>query len=138
MASIIVETLFWLTVFLGTGALLFCSVYTLLLYADLNADFINPIDLCQYVNRLIVPEYFGHLLLTLLILSRGFLVPTLLNVPLMLFHFRQYLDRRHFLDCTTIYNEKDRRIKTAQIKLIYILVLFFVYLYCFIATLIAS
>lgn len=130
--------LFWFSVFLGTGALLFCSVYTLLLFADLDADHINPFDLCDYINRLVIPEYAGHLFLTLLVLLRGFYVAALLNIPLLVFHTRRYLDRRHLVHSTTVFNEKDKCRHIAQIKLVHHLVMFFVFLYYFIVTLIAS
>lgn len=136
--SVLTEVLFWFTVFLGTGALLFCSVYKLILYADLSVDHINPIQLCEYVNFLMLPEYIGHVTLVTLVLFRGFVIAALLNTPLMLFHLRRYTDRKHVLQSTTIFNDVDRERVIAQAKLAYHLLMFFVYLYFFIATLIAD
>lgn len=136
--SIIFEIIFWFLVFLGTGGLLFCSVYTLILFADLSVDHINPIDLCEYVNRLVFPEYAGHLLLTLFMLSRGYITAVLLNIPLILFHFKRYSQRKHHVESTSIFNELDKERKIAQIKLAFHLVLFFIYLYYFIAMLVSQ
>lgn len=138
MMVAVLFVMFWFSVFLGTGSLLFCSVYTLLLYADLDVDHINPFDLCNYVNRLVVPEYVGHVFLTILVLLRGLFIPALLNVPLLVFNTMRYLDRRHLLHPTDVFNEKDKRRSIAQIKLVYHLIMFFVFLYYFIVTILAS
>lgn len=136
--GVIVEVAFWACVFLGTAALLFCSVYSLILFSDLTVDHINPIELCQLINRLILPEYIGHVALSVLILLRGLYIPALLNVPLILFHLWRYKERQHLLDNTSIFNDvsSERRISLA--KLTTHLLLFFVYLYCFILALISD
>jgi len=56
MAVSAIEVGFWLSVFLGTSWLLFSMVYTLILFSDLMADIINPIELCERVNRFRWPE----------------------------------------------------------------------------------
>lgn len=136
--NVIFEIIFWFIVFLGTGGLLFCSVYTLILYADLTADHLNPIELCDYINRLVIPEYLGHASLSLLMLLRGYVSAALLNAPLIVFHLRRYSERKHLLQSTSIFNDVDRERTISQFKLIYHLVLFFVYLYYFVAMLIAE
>lgn len=138
MASIIFEVIFWFLIFLGTGGLLFCSVYTLILLADLSVDHINPIELCEYVNRLVFPEYFGHFGLAALMLCRGYVIAFLLNLPLLLYHMRRYTHRKHMLHSTTIFSDLDNERKIAQIKLAYHLILFFIYLYYFIAMLVTT
>lgn len=136
--NIIVEVLFWFTVFLGTGGLLFCSVYTLILFADLTVDHINPIELCECVNRIVIPEYLGHASLSGLMLLHGHVIASLLNVPLILFHLRRYADRKHLLHSTSVFSDIDRERTIAMGKLIYHLAMFFVYLYLFVTVLIAD
>lgn len=134
--GVLTEVVFWSTVFLGTAALLFCSVYALILYSDLTVDHINPIELCALVNKLVLPEYIGHALLALLILLRGFFIPAMLNIPLAVFHFYRYKEKRHLLDNTSIFNTVDKERSISQYKLGYHLIMFFIYLYFFILTLI--
>lgn len=134
--SVIFEILFWFIVFMTTGGLIFCSVYTLILFADLSVDHINPIELCEYVNSLVIPEYLGHISLSAIMLFRGYFPAVLFNCPLILFHFRRYSDKKLYLHSTSIFNDVDRERKIAQYKLTFHLVLFFVYLYYFIAKLI--
>lgn len=47
---------FWFSVFFATAWLLFCMVYSLILFADLRIDHINPIELCERINQLRLPE----------------------------------------------------------------------------------
>lgn len=136
--GVLIEVAFWSSVFLGTGALLFCSVYSLILYADLSVDYINPIQLCDHINRTILPEYAGHMVLTLLILARGFIIAAALNIPLVIYHLHRYSERRHLLESTSIFNQLDKERSISQRKLAFHLVLFFVYLYFFVVTLIAD
>ncbi|CAN8074503.1 unnamed protein product [Agarophyton chilense] len=136
--GVITEVFFWATVFLGTAALLFCSVYALILFSDLTVDHINPIELCELVNRLVIPEYVGHILLTLLMIFRGYFIPALLNVPLVIFHAWRYKERRHLLDNTSIFNDVDKERNISQLKLAHHLLMFFIYLYFFILALVSD
>lgn len=138
MIEIVIEVLFWFTVFLGTSGLLFCSVYTLILFADLSVDHINPIELCDYINRLVLPEYVGHAALSCLIFLHGHIVVFLFNLPLILFHIRRYINRNHLLHSTSVFNDVEQERVIAQVKLGYHLIMFFVYLYLFIVMLIAD
>jgi len=136
--SIISEVLFWAITFLGTAMLLFCAVYALILFSDLQVDHINPIELCELINRLVVPEYAGHLVLTAIIFIRGFYLAALLNVPLLVFNAMRYKDKKHLLDNTSIFNDVSKERRISEVKLVYHLLLFFVYLYFFIVTLVAA
>lgn len=136
--GVITEVLFWATVFLGTAGLLFCSVYALILFADLSVDHINPIELCELINRMIMPEYLGHAGLIILVFLKGFFLPVLLNIPLLLFHIHRYREKKHKLDNTAIFNDVERERYICQIKLVYHLFMFFVYLYFFILSLLSD
>lgn len=136
--SLVVEITFWATVFLGTAGLLFCSVYSLILYSDLKADHINPIELCGIVNQLIIPEYIGHFYVTSMLILRGYFVTALLNVPLIAFHARRFTSNRHLLDNTSIFEDEPRERRVCEIKLGVHLLLFFIYLYLFILKLVSE
>lgn len=136
--GIILQVFFWTTVFIGTAGLLFCSVYSLILFADLTVDHINPIELCELVNRLVLPEYLGHLALTMFLLLKQLYLPFVLNLPMLAFHIWRFREGKHLLDNTTIFNDVDRERRIAQAKLVYHLLMFFIYLYCFIIALVAD
>lgn len=136
--GVITEVTFWATVFLGTAGLLFCSVYALILFADLTVDHINPIELCELVNRLVIPEYIGHAVLMVVIFMKGLLIPAFMNIPLTLFHAWRYRERKHLLDNTAIFNEVEKERYICQIKLGHHLFMFFIYLYFFIMSLVTD
>lgn len=134
--SVVVEVTFWATIFLGTAGLLFCSVYSLVLFSDLTVDHINPIELCSILNRLILPEYIGHFYVTSMLVLRGYIVTALLNAPLIAYNVQRYLQKRHLLDNTSIFSDVHREKRVCEVKLGVHLLLFFTYLYHFVAKLI--
>lgn len=134
----VVEVTFWSVVFLGTAALLFCCVYTLIMFADLTVDHINPIELCAQINQLVLPEYMGHFFVTAMLILRGYLFTAALNFPLIAFHLWRYKERKHLLDNTSIFNDVTREKHICEVKLAVHLVMFFVYLYLFIMRLVAD
>lgn len=136
--SLIVEITFWATIFLGTAALLFCSVYALVLYSDLRDDHVNPIELCATLNRLVLPEYLGHFYVTAMLLLRGYLFTTLLNLPLLAFHMQRYRTKCHLLDNTSIFSDANRETRVCEVKLGLHLLMFFIYLYLFIVKLVSE
>lgn len=62
----------------------------------------------------------------------------ILNTPLLFFHMKRYTERKHHLQSVTIFNDVDRERTISQYKLGYHLLMFFVYLYYFVAMLIAD
>ena len=59
---------------------------------SLHSDYINPVDLCNRLNAYIVPEASVHLFLTSLFLINGYWLALLLNVPLVAFNGKKYVD----------------------------------------------
>lgn len=91
---------------------------------SLHSDYINPVDLCNRLNAYIVPEALVHLFLTSLFLINGYWLALLLNVPLVAFNGKKYVDlgkslaaqlltklyhryfeNRHLLDATEIFRK---------------------------------
>lgn len=60
-------------------------------YSDLECDYINPIDLCNRLNTYIIPEAAVHALLTALFLVNGYWVALILNLPLVAFNVKKYV-----------------------------------------------
>lgn len=56
------------------------------------SDYINPIDLCNRLNTYIVPEAAVHAFLTFLFLINGYWLALLLNLPLLAFNGKKYVN----------------------------------------------
>lgn len=59
-----------------------------------RSDYINPIDLCNRLNTYIVPEAAVHGFLTLLFLINGYWVALILNLPLLAWNGKKYVQNR--------------------------------------------
>ncbi|CAN6600423.1 ER-derived vesicles protein Erv14p [Trichomonascus vanleenenianus] len=131
--------IFWLyllAVFLNAGNL-FMQVFFAVMYSDLEADYINPVDLCNKVNVFILPEAGLHAFLTALLLLFGQWFIFLVNVPLLAWNVNKVLKNTHKLDATEIFRTVNTHKKEAFIKLGIHLLLFFYYLYAMIAAIVA-
>lgn len=56
------------------------------------SDYINPIDLCNRLNTYIIPEAAVHAFLTFLFLINGYWLALILNLPLLLWNAKKYVD----------------------------------------------
>lgn len=125
--------------------LIFFAVFHVIAFDELKTDFKNPIDQCNTLNPLVLPEYAIHMLFNLLFLMAGEWVPLLLNMPLIAYHVHRYLNRPlmsrvGLYDPTTIMNgdQLSRATREGWIKLAFYLLTFFYYLYGMISSLIAG
>lgn len=84
------------------------SIQQIIMFSDLECDYINPIDLCNKLNQVgslldfiphtnicppvqfVLPENITHAFLTLLFLLSGQWVAFILNLPLVLFNANKY------------------------------------------------
>ena len=57
-----------------------------IMYSDLESDYINPIDLCTKLNQFTLPERSAHAVLTLLFLLNGQWIALAINLPLFAFN----------------------------------------------------
>lgn len=117
---------------------LFLQVFFTIMYSDLECDYINPIELCNKLNKYIVPEAALHGFLTILFLINGYWFTFLLNLPLLAFNAKKILENNHLLDATEIFRTLNKQKKESFIKLGFHLFLFFYYLYRMIMALIAD
>lgn len=117
---------------------LFGQVHFTILYADLEADYINPIELCSKVNKLIVPEAALHAVLSLLMLLNGYWFVFLLNLPVFAYNVNKFYKKVQLLDATEIFRTLGKHKRESFLKLGFYLVMFFFYLYRMIMALIAD
>jgi len=130
------ETLLWVLSLITIGTLVFLQVFELIPFADLESDYINPIDLCSRLNHFIIPEAAAHAVTTILFLLSGFWFEFLMNVPLVAWHIYCFQMKQLFLDPTTIFSNIDAQKKTSYFKLGLYAFSFFFYLYRLIYTLV--
>lgn len=115
---------------------LFGQVHFTILYADLEADYINPIELCSKVNRLIVPEAALHGLISTLMLLNGYWFVFLLNLPILAYNLNKIYHKTQLLDATEIFRTLGKHKRESFLKLGFYLLMFFFYLYRMIMALI--
>ena len=56
------------------------------------SDYINPIDLCNRLNTYIIPEAAVHGFLTFLFLINGYWLALVLNLPLLAWNVKKYVE----------------------------------------------
>lgn len=66
--------------------LIFGNVYFLAVFSDLEADQVNPIDMCRTLNVYFLPEIIVHTVHSLLFLVTGRWILFLINTPLIAWH----------------------------------------------------
>ncbi|KAF8891752.1 cornichon [Infundibulicybe gibba] len=130
----------WLFLFsvLMAAGLLFCMVFFIIMFSDLESDYINPIDLCNKLNQFVIPENGAHAFLALLFLLSGQWIALLLNLPLVIFNANKIKNKSHMYDATEIFRTIDGHKKESIVKLVFYLLSFFYYLYRMIVALIAD
>lgn len=115
---------------------LFGQVHFTILYADLEADYINPIELCSKVNKLVTPEALLHGIVSILFLLSGYWFVFLLNLPIFAYNINKFYKKNHLLDATEIFRTLGKYKRESFLKLGFYLFMFFFYLYRMIIALI--
>lgn len=125
--------------------LIFFAVFHVIAFDELKTDFKNPIDQCNTLNPLVLPEYLVHIFFNVIFLFAGEWIPVLFNIPLIAYHVHRYLNRpimstSGLYDPTTIMNgdQLSRATREGWMKLGFYLLSFFYYLYGMISSLIAT
>ncbi|KAG5636579.1 hypothetical protein H0H81_007587 [Sphagnurus paluster] len=129
--------LFLFAVFMA-GALLFGMIFFIVNFSDLESDYLNPVDLCNKLNKLVVPENAVHGSLAILFLLSGQWVAFALNAPLVAYNVNKIINKQHTYDATEIFRTIDKHKKQCFIKAGFYLFCFFYYLYRMIAALVAE
>jgi len=125
--------------------LIFFAIWHIIAFDELKTDYKNPIDQCNNLNPLVLPEYAIHISYNILYLFAGQWGSLLLNTPLIAYHVHRYLHRPvmsgpGLYDPTTIMNasELNRAMKEGWCKLGFYILSFFYHLYSMIYVLISS
>ncbi|XP_076442331.1 protein cornichon homolog 1-like [Babylonia areolata] len=128
-----------------SAVLIFFAIFHLIAFDELKTDYKNPIDQCASLNPLVLPEYFLHMLFTILFLFAFQLGSFLWNLPLVIYHVRRYMNRPvmsvpGLYDPTSIMNadELNRAQKEGWVKMGFYILSFFYYLYSMIYVLVQS
>jgi len=116
--------------------LIFFAIFHVIAFDELKTDYKNPIDQCNSLNPLVIPEYLLHLLFNTLFLFSGQWFSLCLNIPLIAYHINRYRTRPvmsgpGLYDPTSIMNA-DTLTKCQRegwVKLAFYLLSFFYYLY---------
>ncbi|CAO3689108.1 unnamed protein product [Umbelopsis ramanniana] len=109
-----------------------------IMFSDLECDYINPIDLCNKLNQFVLPEMGAQAFLFAMFLINGSWLAALLNLPLVVFNVQKVTNNRHMYDATEIFRTLSIHKKECFFKLAFYLLCFFFYLYRMIVALIAD
>jgi len=119
-----------------TAFLIFFAIWQIIAFDELKTDYKNPIDQCNNLNPLVLPEYGLHILFTVLFLSAFEWVSVVWNLPLIAYNINRYLKRPvmsgpGLYDPTTIMNADilSYSMYEGWGKLVFYLISFFYYLY---------
>ncbi|XP_046577296.1 protein cornichon homolog 1-like [Haliotis rubra] len=128
-----------------TAVLIFFVIFHIIAFDELKTDYKNPIDQCNSLNPLVLPEYAIQILYTVLFVFAWQLGTVLFNLPLLVYHVRRYMNRPvmsspGLYDPTTIMNadELNRAQREGWVKLAFYLISFFYYLYSMIYVLVSN
>ncbi|CAG0897962.1 unnamed protein product [Darwinula stevensoni] len=105
-------------------------------FDELKTDYKNPIDQCQSLNPLVLPEYGIHIFFNLLFLFCGEWITLMVNIPLIAYNINRYKNRPvmsgpGLYDPTSIMNADvlTKCQREGWFKLAFYVFCFFYYLY---------
>ncbi|KAI8147126.1 cornichon protein-domain-containing protein [Fennellomyces sp. T-0311] len=102
--------------------LLFAMVFFVIMFSDLECDYINPIDLCNKLNQFVLPEMATHAFLFFMFLINGSWLAVLLNLPLVGYNVKKVLNSQHMYDATEIFRTLSIHKKECFIKVAFYLI----------------
>ncbi|KAG2227525.1 hypothetical protein INT45_002210, partial [Circinella minor] len=115
------EALLFLFSVIMAALLLFLMVFFVIMFSDLECDYINPIDLCNKLNQFVLPEMGAHAFLFFMFLINGSWFSMILNLPLVAFNIRKVTSNHHMYDATEIFRTLNVHKKECFIKLAFYL-----------------
>ncbi|KAI7886764.1 hypothetical protein K492DRAFT_215527 [Lichtheimia hyalospora FSU 10163] len=93
-----------------------------IMFSDLECDYINPIDLCNKLNQFVLPEMATHAFLFFMFLINGSWMAMLLNLPLVAYNARKVMNHQHMYDATEIFRTLSVHKKECFIKVAFYLI----------------
>ena len=95
------------------GFLLLCvfELFVNTSLTDLESDLVAAKDLCDQLNPLFLPVSIAHFMFTLLLLLCGKWVQVLVQIPLIVYHFRLFQRQKMYLDFMSIRRADELKIQ---------------------------
>merc|ERR1712157_272598 len=87
-----------------TAVLIFFAIWHLIGFDELQHDYKNPVDQCNNLNPLVLPEYAAHALILILMMSSGEATSAILNIPLLVYHIWRYSKRPRGMSKAGLYD----------------------------------
>ena len=120
--------LYVLSMFTDIGLLL-AQLYFIIMYSDLEADYINPMELCETMDWALPIEAVVQAVITAAFLFTGEWLSLFFTAPVTIYNAYRYSQTKLKFDATTIFKTvRNYRIESI-IKLIWYFVLFCYFLY---------
>jgi len=124
--------IFWLILMAAGAILILYYVFSIVSLGDLESDYLNPVDLCEKLNKFSKPEIIGQCIMTLLLLLSGSWYEFLVNLPITIYNIKSAIFKEYLLDPTNIFTHLNYHKMKSITKLVIYMVAFFFYLYQFI------
>lgn len=138
------DTMVFIFVLFATGALLFLLVYFIITLSDLECDYLNAQQCCSRLNMWVMPKLVVHIVAGLVLLFSGHYWLVALSIPIALVWAREYwtVPSGNFgvYDPTEIHKNMKlkRHMRDVFVGVMFYLVAFFLYLYCFLTHLVSN
>jgi hypothetical protein len=115
--------------FFSTAFIIICLGYSYRLLQDLSTDTVNPVEVCEKINSLKTPEYIAHIILSSILVLRGWWIVGILNFPFIFYNFAQWYEGRHVLESTKVFSilSQELRIIKAKASFFIIIVLYYIW-----------
>ncbi len=130
----------WVYLLAAIGAiiLMFAMIFFSILFADMEWDFVNPIDLCEQLNQYVLVEAAVHAGISFLLLVPMSWFLFIWNLPLLCWNGNKIKDNKMYYDSTEIFRLLKQHKAECYIKLGFYLFSFFFYLYRMIFSLVTT
>jgi hypothetical protein len=97
------------------------------LLKDLSTDTVSPIEICEKINHLKIPEYLAHFILSGVLTLRGWWGIGIFNVPFIFYNFAQWCEGRHLLDHKKVFSTLSQEMRIIKLKAYFFAIIM---LYC--------
>ncbi|KAL0073335.1 er-derived vesicles protein erv14 [Phycomyces blakesleeanus] len=118
--------------------MLFLSIFYVIMFTDLECDYINPFDLCRKLNKFIIPEMAIHAAMFSLFVLNGSWIAVLIHLPMFIFHAKKVYKNDYLFDATEIFRTMWAHKKEYFIKIAFYAFCFFYFLYRMIVEMVAA
>ncbi|CAO3702191.1 unnamed protein product [Rhizopus stolonifer] len=113
------HSLLFIIVILMCATLLFLTIFFVIMFSDLECDYISSIDCCNKINQFVLPEIGLQASLVFLFLITGHWFSMLINLPLATHNIKKMTRRTHMYDSTEIFRALSRYKQEGFMKLVF-------------------